>query len=248
MIKLTFLASVFTSLLLAAEVRDAKAVAIANDMMTAMGGEAAWHGARFVRFDFKVAAGGTVAMERRHLWDKQTGRYRIDGKTKDGRASVTLFNAATKQGKAYVDGKEIVGGDAAAAVTDAYGAFINDMYWLAMPWKWLEPGVNLKSLGRKTASGKAYDVVELTFGQVGLTPGDRYRAFVSPKSKLMERWEYTLESGRTGEWTWEYAKTGGVMLASNHKAPDGKSISMGAVAVSAVADETVFSDPAKPLR
>lgn len=222
---------------------------IAEQMMAAMGGTDRWNHAHFVRYDFIVSAGGKTVADRAHLWDKMTGRYRLESKTKDGKASVALFNAADQKGSAYVDGKKLEGAEAAKALKDAYGTFINDMYWLSMPWKWMDQGVNLKAAGQKPLNGQTYDVVELTFGKVGLTPGDRYQAYVSPKSHLMEHWEYVLQSGNKGSWDWEYTTTGGVTLAKNHKSADGKmTIGMGDVKVTDQADEASFTDPAKMLR
>jgi hypothetical protein len=231
----------------AADAADPKANEIAQSMMKAMGGLENWNRAHFVRFDFRVSDKDKVAVDRAHLWDKMTGRYRLEGKTKDGKPAVTLFNAATREGTAYVEGKKLEGAAAEQALKDAYGAFINDMYWLAMPWKWMDSGVNLKYLGKKNHGGASYDVVQLTFGKVGLTPGDRYEAYVSPQSHLMEYWEYSLQSGRKGSATWEYATTGGIKLASNHVG-DGRSINMGDVKVMDSADEALFTDPAKKLR
>jgi len=228
--------------LFAADARDPKAVEIAQDSQKAMGGQEAWNAARFVRFDFKVNIGGETKVDRSHLWDKQTGRYRLDQKTR-----VVLMNLANKQGTVYVDGKKLEGPDAAKAVEGAYGAYINDFYWLAMPWKWLDEGVNLKYLGKKAQSGENCDVVELTFGKVGLTPGDRYQAFVSPKSHLMTHWEYTLQSGDKGSWDWQYGEHGGVKLASNHTSPPDKSIHMGAVRILKDVDAAFFTDPQRPL-
>jgi hypothetical protein len=239
---------VSAALAFAAAGEDPKALEIARTMMQAMGGQDAWMRAHFVRYDFRVNAGGKVAVDRAHLWDKMTGRYRLETKTKDGKPAVTLFNVADKQGTAYVDGKKLEGAAAAEALKSAYGTFINDMYWLAMPWKWTDAGVHLKSMGRKTRGAEPYDVVELTFDHVGLTPGDRYNAWVSPKTHLMEHWDYTLQSGNKGSWDWEYTTTGGVKLASDHKSDDGKSINMGDVRVSDSVDESLFTDPAKTLR
>jgi hypothetical protein len=62
----------------------------------------AWNAARFIRFDFKVTIGGETKADRSHLWDKQTGRYRLDQKN-----GVVLMNLASKQGTVYVDGQEV---------------------------------------------------------------------------------------------------------------------------------------------
>jgi hypothetical protein len=231
-----------------AQSADAKAREIAETMMNTMGGKDAWNRARYVRFDFIVdIPSQNASTQRFHLWDKHSGRYRIESKDKEGHPVVTLFNAGTREGQVYSDGKKLTGDANASGLKSAYGAFINDMYWLAMPWKWLDAGVNLKYLGRKNRQGRSYDVVELTFGKVGLTPGDRYEAFVSPRSHLMEHWRYVLQSGQKGEWDWEYTATGGIKLASNHTDGSGGSINMGKVEVLTSVDEAVFTDPAKRL-
>jgi hypothetical protein len=218
--------------------QDPKAVEIAQSMMQAMGGQDAWNATHYLRFDFKVSIGGETKADRSHLWDKQTGRYRLDQKNQ-----VVLMNLADKKGAAYVDGKKLEGPDAAKALESAYGAYINDFYWLAMPWKWMDPGVNLKYLGRKPQG----DAVELTFGKVGLTPGDRYQAFVSPKSHLMTHWEYTLQSGTKGSWDWQYGDHGGVKLASNHTSPPDKRIDMGDVRILKDVDSAYFTDALRRL-
>lgn len=231
-----------------AQQRDAKAVELGKSVMQAMGGEKAWDNVHFVRYDFIVSMGGETRANRSHLWDKWAGRYRFESKTKDGKSQVVLFNVNDQQGDVYIDGSRIEGDDAAAAaLKGAYSAFINDMYWLAMPWKWLDQGVNLKYIGPKEHEGKNYEVVELTFQKVGLTPGDTYNAYVDPSSKLMTYWEYTLQSGNTGAWNWEYAAHSGVKLASNHTNAEGASINMGAVAVFEKVEDAFFTDPARAL-
>jgi hypothetical protein len=210
---------------------DAKAQEIAQAMMAAMGGQDAWNQAHFVRYDFRVTAGGKTVADRSHLWDKMTGRYRIESVNKDGARQVVLFNAADAQKSTKPEVKQ------------AYGWFINDMYWLAMPWKWMDAGVHLKYLGQK----QGFDIVQLTFGHVGLTPGDRYEAYVSPKSHLMEHWEYTLQNGNKGSWDWEYTTTAGVKLAKNHTSKDGKSINMGDVRIMNSVDDAYFTDQSRSL-
>jgi len=226
---------------------DTKAGEIADAVATAMGGQEAWNRARFLRFDFRVTAGGKTVADRAHLFDKHTGRYRLEGTTKEGARQVVLFNTSNQQGTVYQEGKKLDGAASAAAVKQAYGSYINDFYWLAMPWKWNDGGVHLKYLGKRKAGGKDYDVVQLTFDKVGLTPGDRYEAYVSPQSHLMEHWEYTLQSGNKGSWDWEYASTGGIKLASKHTSNDGKIIDHANPRVLTSVDDAYFTDPATML-
>jgi hypothetical protein len=240
-------AALLVALPVLAQNRDPKAIEMAKSVAQAMGGENAWNNVHFVRYDFIVSIGGETRANRSHLWDKWSGRYRFETKTKDGKNQVVLFNANDQKGDVYVDGAKIAGDDAAAALKGAHSAYINDMYWLAMPWKWLDPGVNLKYGGPAEHDGKKCELVELTFSNVGLTPGDKYVAYVDPNSKLMTYWEYTLQSGNQGAWNWEYGTHKGVKLASNHTNTEGASINMGTVAVFDQVEDAFFTDPARGL-
>lgn len=222
-------------------------VKIAHEMHAAMGGLDNWHNARYVIFKFQVGQDGEWRTSRSHLWDKWEGRYRLESTDAEGLRSVVLFNVNTKEGKVYVDGQELPADEAQERLERAHGAYINDTYWLAMPWKWLDPGVNLRSAGEETVNGELCDIVELSFDQVGLTPGDVYRAFISKRSRLMTHWEYTLQSGNEGSWDWFYADNNGLKLAATHKQADGREINMGNPVVSNEVDESLFADPAKSL-
>lgn len=228
-------------------VEETGPVKIAHEMHEAMGGLDNWNNTRYVNFKFQVGQDGQWRVSRSHLWDKWEGRYRFESTDNEGVRSVVLFNVNTKQGKVYVDGEELPADQAEERLEQAYGAYINDVYWLAMPWKWLEPGVNLKSDGEETVNGELCDVVELSFDQVGLTPGDVYRAFVSKDSHLMTHWEYVLQSGNEGSWDWIYADTNGLKLAATHKQADGREINMGNPVASNEVDESLFVDPTKSL-
>ena len=228
----------------AQDARDPKAVEIAHALMETMGGQEAWNNMRYIRFDFKVGSEGAWRADRTHLWDKWEGRYRYE----DGKGQVVLFNTNTREGQVYQGGQPVEGEDRTKALEGAYGAYINDTYWLAMPWKWLDPGVSLSYIGEKEHNGQTCDVIELSFQNVGLTPGDRYQGFVSRDSGMMIHWEYTLQSDRTGSWDWEYMKSGGLALAATHKNAEGMEINMGVVEASGEVDEAYFTDPAKSLR
>jgi hypothetical protein len=229
----------------AADRKDPKAVEVAEALRQALGGDDAWQKAHFVRFDFIVTQGRATLVNRSHLWDKWTGRYRYEERLKNGRVKVVLFNTATKKGQVLLGGTPVPEGPARKELEDAYAAYINDMWWLAMPWKWMDPGVNLKYLGVKKRGQETDDEVELTFNHVGLTPGDLYHAFVSRQSHLMTHWDYVLQSHEKGSWDWEYGETHGMKLARNHISSDGKtSISMGVVRVLDAVDDAFFTDPA----
>jgi hypothetical protein len=60
------------------------------------------------------------------------------------------------------------------------------------PSKMLDPGVNRRY--EADSSSAAHDVLALTFGEVGLTPGDRYWVWVDAQTGRMDRWAYVLQN------------------------------------------------------
>src|SRR2546426_3464631 len=58
---------------------DPKAVEIADQVMTALGGKARWDALHYLRWTFEAAVNDMLRPGRRHAWDKFTGWQRVDG-------------------------------------------------------------------------------------------------------------------------------------------------------------------------
>ncbi len=70
-------------------------------------------------------------------------------------------------------------------------AWINDSYWMFMPFKLKDSGVTLKSLGAgRMTDGRQAQVLQLTFHEVGRTPENKYHVYVADDSGLVEQWDY----------------------------------------------------------
>ena len=158
---------------------------------------------------------------RSHYWDRWKGRYRVDG-VDEGAPYSVYFDVNTRAGSAYVGGKKV--DDAAKQkkwLDDAYGAFINDSYWLLAPFKVFDPGVTLSDAGQdKGPNGEACDVLKVTFGNVGLTPKDMYWLYVDRASHLLVEWKYVLkgEDKPPTAFAWsDWKKVGSIRLASMRK-------------------------------
>jgi len=224
---------------------DPKALEVADQMLAALGGKEAWEATRFLHFGF--------AGRREHWWDKHTGRYRLEGATKENEPYIVLMDLDTKQGRAWLKGDEVQGDKLKELLDNAWGAWVNDTYWLLMPYKLRDPGVILKYAGEETVEGAVYDKLALSFHQVGLTPGDRYWAYVNRSTHLMDRWAYILESmdpqGPPTVWAWQgWARHGQIQLAPERaQVGADRRISLEPLEVPPALADSVFTDP-QPLR
>jgi hypothetical protein len=226
------------------------AEALAARVEAALGGREAWDETRFLSFGF--------AERRMHWWDRYTGRHRVEGTDREDRKYVVLHDvddrgAATGSGRAWLDGEEQEGDVLAGLLENAYGAWINDTYWLLAPYKLHDPGVTLSHDGTETVDGVTYEKLKLTFEGVGLTPGDTYWMYVHPETDLVDRWAYVLEGQRTGDeepsptvWEWRgWQEMGsGILLAPSRIQASGENagreISLAPVAVPAELPDAVF--------
>jgi hypothetical protein len=172
-----------------------------------MGGRAAWDATRFLKWNFFGL--------RTHVWDKWTGDLRFQQGDQ-----VVLMNINTKDGRVFRGGQEVTGDDRAKALDGGYKAWINDSYWLLMPYKLKDSGVTLtyKAEG-KLADGRAADVLQLTFEGVGVTPQNKYDVYVSRDRRLVEQWSYYAQASDpeprfTTPWAkWE--RQGKVLLSGD---------------------------------
>lgn len=221
---------------------DPRAVALAESTLLAMGGADAWASTRYLRFEFFGF--------RLHHWDRETGRHRLEGQTREGERYVVLHSVVSRKGRAWLDGEELEGEDLGQWLERAYGAWINDTYWLIMPYKLLDPGVTLGFAGEETLEGKQYDKIQLTFEGVGLTPGDTYWAWINRETGLMDRWAYFLQDWEEGReptaWWWrDWDRHGEILLSTTrHNETDDRTASLGQLAIFEQLPDSVFESPA----
>ena len=188
---------------------DEQAIAIADQVMDAMGGRASWDQTRYLCWDF---------FGNRHLiWDKESGNVRID--FPDG--NIYQVNVFDGSGKVLKDSSEVVHPDSLAKELDrAKRIWINDSYWLVMPFKLKDSGVTLKYLGvEQSQQGEPSHVLELTFKNVGVTPQNRYLVYVDTSSNLVNQWAFYREADQDSAnfvLPWDnYQQHGKLLLSSN---------------------------------
>lgn len=160
---------------------DKEAIAWADAVMRAQGGREAWNNARYIGWNFFG--------RRDLLWDKHTGRVRIDVPDEQ---TVYLINVQQDTGRVQVKGQEIADEQQLNELVDkGKQIWVNDSYWLLMPYKLKDSGVTLTYAGLDTlADSTAAEVLELRFKEVGYTPQNKYRVYVDPADSLVKAWAY----------------------------------------------------------
>ncbi|WP_420388561.1 hypothetical protein [Roseivirga sp.] len=187
---------------------DAKAMAIADEVMEAMGGRKAWDNTRHIAWNFFGA--------RDLVWDKWTGDVRVDA-----RNTTYLININDNSGKVFIDGREVTDADSLAdLVQRGKRAWINDSYWLLMPFKLKDSGVTLKYMGEEmTRDSIPSEKLELTFEGVGVTPNNRYWVWVDQSDHLVKQWAYYRNASDTAQGFnvpfKDYQKKGEILISGN---------------------------------
>ncbi len=201
-----------------ADLSDQKAIAIADEVMVAMGGRKNWDNARYFIWDFFGA--------RRLFWDKWNGDVRIENLKNDLKIIVNI-NEMT--GKVFKDGSELTNQDSVQHyLSMGKSIWINDSYWLVMPFKLKDSGVTLKyDRTDSLLNGQSADVLSLTFEGVGDTPQNKYEVFVDQHDNLIKQWAFFREAGQDSASfirPWDnYQSFGNILLSSNRSDNGGPS-------------------------
>ena len=199
---------------------DAKAMEIADRVMTALGGKSRWDRLAGLSWTFEAAVGDTMRPGRRHQWDKRTGWHRVEGTNRQGQRYVMIEKLGDTEGMAWMDGQPIAGDSLEKLKARAHSLWTNDTYWMLMPYKLRDPGCRLKYDGEAREDGKVYDRLALSFAGVGETPGDHYWVFVNRANDRIEKWEYVLQDQQPPPevWTWEgWEEHGGLWFPTVHR-------------------------------
>lgn len=189
---------------------DAQAIALADSVMIAMGGRQAWDDLHFAAWNFFGF--------RNLVWDKKTGRVRIDVPSSD---ETYLININDNSGRVFVGDSLIAPADSLQKMINrGKEIWINDSYWLFMPFKLKDSGVTLKYMGRDTMlTGSPAEVLQLTFENVGVTPNNKYMIYIDPEEHLVKQWAYFQQSDQDSAnfvMPWDnYKRYGNVMISAD---------------------------------
>lgn len=204
---------------------------IVKKVEAAMGGVTNYNNTKFIKWDFA---------KRVLYWNKWTGDVRIES-PKD--TLTILVNMNTLKGKAF-KGKQPVTNQATLKKLLQKGKnwWINDSYWLVMPWKLQDPGVTLSHIKEEQLeNGNTADVLQLTFNEVGVTPENKYYVYVDQTDNLIKQWAFfTNFNDETPRFTmpWDNYQNAGTILLSFNRSKFGPTN----VVVKQAFNEKLFTD------
>ena len=189
---------------------DAKAIAIADSVMIAMGGRDAWDQTEILKWNFF----GRRTLE----WNKQENTVKINLLAD----SIMIdLNMLTMEGEVFFKGVNQTNPDTLSKYLErGKNIWINDSYWLVMPYKLKDSGVTLKYMGiDTTASGESAHFLSLTFEDVGTTPQNKYEVAVSKEDYLVKEWRFYANATDsipriTTPWA-DYQRYGEILLSGD---------------------------------
>ena len=218
---------------------DPEAIALADQIMQAMGGRAAWDATRYISWNFFGA--------RQLLWDKETGRVRIDVPQDETVYLIDIDEPIA--GQVFRAGEPLTQPDSLVKYAQqGKSIWINDAYWLVMPYKLKDSGVTLHYAGTgNNQAGEESEIIELTFENVGDTPQNKYRIYVNPISNMVTQWDYFANASDAEprfSLPWQnYQPYGKIMLSG-----DRGERQLTDIAVYTDVPDAAFTNPATPDR
>ncbi len=164
-----------------------------------------WPTVTRLKFTFNVERNGQTSSIQ-HDWDLTTG---VD--------AVTVNGKTTEVNVWYYDAEKTN-----EAETAAFQRWTNDSYWLLMPLKLGDPGVNFSepTMTRDMPPSRANVTMSFNDG-VGLTSGDRYDLSINLREGIIDSWTFRPNAESAVTWAWEnYQDFNGLYLATE-RVPEG---------------------------
>lgn len=223
---------------------DPKAIRIAEEAMVALGGYENFAAINYLSFHFVVEVDSQKVSDWRHDWDRRKNNYRVEGTTREGDHWLAVFNLDSRDGVAFKNGQKLEGEEKIQLLKRAYGRYINDTFWLLMPFKLKDAGAVLQYDGAQEINEVNYDVLRLSYADsVGLTPQNVYRVFVDQATRVVHRWEYfENENAAPAPVWWEQWNQYGKIKLAGQRSFEGsnRKILFTDIIVASEVDEKIF--------
>ena len=216
---------------------DEKAITLAKRIEEASGGKENWEKVHFISFDYFGS--------RYWYWDKFKNRYRVESEKRKYRIAGSLDG---KETHLWLRGNIVTDPDTLSKYKDlGYKAWINDTYWLILPFKLLDPGVQLQYVGDCVFDSTHHAIcMDMTFQNVGVTPENKYRVYVDTVSNDIIYWDHYQNKNDSlptlsNPWT-DYRPYGKIRLAGGR----GDERGLESIVLYDHLSDQIFTDVSKP--
>lgn len=175
------------------QINQRQARRMAAQVLREMGGQNALRDIRFLQFDYIDERTGSEPIRRTHLWDRQTGDYRLEWR--DGSMPyLVLFNVKTRQGRAWKRLRPAEGEEAEELLRLAYTAYRNDTFWLLSVEHLADPDVRLADDGDNLVQGRLCPTLEMWLKDAGgPSPHGRYLYYIDNRTEQPFVWAFDTD-------------------------------------------------------
>ncbi len=212
---------------------EPRAVEIADQVLAALGGQAAWDQAKEISWTQGIVVDGKLVDHTFHAWDRWNGRHhmtRLD--PRNGQRGIIMHDLFEELKFAYVHGEggrakqmKDITEDMAAEGTKRLAL---DGYRLLLPFKLKDPGVHLKFSEERPADGVTeadapmkLDVIQITFDPgVGPAAGDVWYLVVDKETHMPVQVEHVptgrSDQERSATKLEDFVESGGLKFATKY--------------------------------
>ncbi len=162
------------------------AIRLADSIVKYHGGWKAYSNTRYLNWNFFGA--------RTLTWDKHEDRVRIEAPKDNTLYLLDFKDPENLTGRVRRFGEEVSDADSLAYFLEkAHSIWINDSYWLVQQFKLKDSGVTLKYNGEVRVDpqgNRPCHILDMTFSEVGNTPGNKYRLYVDKATYRINTWQF----------------------------------------------------------
>ncbi len=175
---------------------DPKAVAIAEQVRAAAGGDAAWAAAKEIQWSQAIVQDGKLVELTRHSYDRWNGRHNYKGVEPDGTIKEAMYDVYERTGVGRAGGQQLMRDDANALKEEATRKLWSDSYFLFLAFKLRDPGVKVAYKGERAKEGETaptWDVLRVSFDPAVGT--DHYEISVNRQTHQIDIVEKVIKEG-----------------------------------------------------
>ena len=223
-----------------------EAVALAEKVLAAHGGAAAWEKAKQIRWHQAIERDGKVVTSGQQAWDRWNGRHWLELDRDDGNNTGVMYEIYGDYASGYILSKSgskqpVPPAEIRNAIVLARQAWQRDATILCAPFLLLEPGSKLELVGeiKDDATGGVYTELKLTFD-----PKDTVRAgltvhlYADAATGLVGRIDLEVGADRFAYTLSGFQNVGGLKLATERKnTGSGEAVKLKDIKVGGVDDD-----------